>query len=128
MVSRKIHTVNHPETGRIPLHQLAFPDYAKSKLAAEELVLAESTHLYVCKIFLKIILFQMISKRLSYAWVRCTASWIQVHGLWVACDKLTNTTASCKFGETAKTFSKYFSDISSSGSDQHSIMLNVKIH
>jgi nucleoside-diphosphate-sugar epimerase len=41
MISRKIHTVNHPESGRIPFHQLAFPDYAKSKLAAEELVLAE---------------------------------------------------------------------------------------
>jgi len=42
MISRKCHTVNHPEMGRIPFTQLAFPDYAKSKLAAEDLVLAEN--------------------------------------------------------------------------------------
>jgi len=43
MISRKCHTVNHPEMGRIPFNQLAFPEYAKSKLAAEDLVLAEDT-------------------------------------------------------------------------------------
>jgi len=42
MISRKIHTVHHPEQGRLPFDTFAFPEYAESKLAAEDLVLAEN--------------------------------------------------------------------------------------